>query len=333
MMLLDLLLLIGLAICVLGSARLWMRHVLPTAARMREPEVFIDVWLPISLALPFAALALATPNSVAGVGWAPVAAPIALALFIAPAMMLARPHQAENPALDERTERGRLIWSRNVAVGAGVVLLLLAASHTLTVWVGQCLFAIVATLMWLNVPHVQRGRGRVAGGAGESSGESNAGAHEADNAPNGSTLGLLALGALAGVLVAMLAPGWRWIGLACLCLLPAVVLAAAARRLPRGRALRLALWLGAFGPLLGIGVLSAARLVPQSLAMMFSPLSTPADGRIATGFGAYVPEAVLLVLLGAGATMLVSTSRRAGPALLLVLAIAGLTTFRILGGF
>ena len=33
------------------------------------------------------------------------------------------------------------------------LLLLLGAAHDLTVWTGQCTFAIAAVLLWMNTPH------------------------------------------------------------------------------------------------------------------------------------------------------------------------------------
>jgi hypothetical protein len=324
MMVIDLLLLAGLAICIIASAVLWMQRVLPALATFDEPEVYLDVWLPVALALPFTCLALITPTSVVGIGWAPVAAPIVLAAFIVPAVLLvgSGTHAEADP--DRHRESSRLAWARTAALGTGLVLLLLSASHTLTVWVGQCLFAGAATLMWINVPPGDpqpRGAGR--------SNEVGGSAEEPDDGPGLSTMGLLLLGFIAGGLAALLDPAWRWIGLSGLCLVPAVVLARAVVLLPRERALRLALWTATLGPLIGIGILSAIRLVPQSIAIIASPMTTPADGRIATGFGGHVPEAVLLILLAALVGQLSRVRRSTASGFLLVLGIAGLAIFRI----
>ena len=38
--------------------------------------------------------------------------------------------------------------------GSACLLLLLGAAHDLTIWIGQCVFAIAAVLVWINTPDV-----------------------------------------------------------------------------------------------------------------------------------------------------------------------------------
>jgi hypothetical protein len=226
-------------------------------------------------------------TTVRGAGWMMIGGPIAVAT-----LAMAASYVAVRPAALEERSGGSVRPMRRVAVhsiGAGAILLLLSAAHDLTLWAGQCAFAMGAVLLWMNTPdsHVDAGEPR------ESSSVRQAGV--------GMTIAL-ACAVGQGAASMMSGPGTAGISGAMMLAAAAMAVAAAARLAGPAHATRIGLWAATYGVLLGLGMLSIKRLVPSAWEVVETGETLPI-GRVVSGFGAYAYEAVALMMAGAGAVL------------------------------
>lgn len=305
------LLLLGQAACAAIGLRVLVRRVLPASSRAgRGSCIYADVWAPLAIVAPLIVMAGRAGPNVKLVGWLPLGAPacVGLAALGAALWSAARSPGPEGNAIGAGR---RLLASM---AGAGLLLVLLGGADELTVWTGQCSFAVAAVLLWMNTPAV--------GGT----------------VPDGQNLGgavalLLSLLCAGGQCVACLLVSGPWIAAsAAIATVYAIgVVAGGALTAGPGPALRVGGWAAALGTLLGIGGISLVHLMPQSFRVA-GGLQQTVDSRVAFGFGAFAFEGMLLLLLPAGVLALPRLGavglRRAGLGILLLA--AGLAIWRII---
>ena len=132
------------ALAVVGLQLL--RHTARTATGVGGgPNVIINVLAPLALVGPMVLLVGRIDGSVHGLGWIPIGGPVACGMFaLACALIVGN-------QFDQRTAALRPLLLATW-VSTGVVMLLVAATHELTISVGQCAFTLAAVILWLNTP-------------------------------------------------------------------------------------------------------------------------------------------------------------------------------------
>jgi hypothetical protein len=287
------------------------RRVLP-AAGAGDPALVADVLGPLAVVLPLLVPVLAVRANVAGAGWLPLGAPVVIATL------------AAGLALARRRGPGPVEWpgaALHLALaGTGVLLLMLGAAHDLTIWTGQAVFAVAAVVLWMNTP--------AAGRAEEEAVGTDAGA--------GGGLALTAAVACAagqGTAAALAGPSARGASATIALAYAVIAVAIALRRAGPALAVRITGWGAVLGTLLAIGTLSTAQVLPQAAAIV-AGRDVEVHVRVAHSFGAYVPEAVLLLALPAAlwlapglaarARRLVAATLLAVAGILLVVRLAGI---------
>ena len=269
-----------------------------------------DVWAPVAIVLPMMFFTARIHGDVAGAGWMPIGGPVvaavlALGLALCTAARSEPTHRAAGPV----TSIQFLIWG-----SVGVVLLLLGAAHDLTMWMGQCAFAIVAVLLWMNTPDAS---------------------HAEQLTPTqlragwGMTMALLC--ALAQGMATLYVPSAH-LNVSCGLVLGGVAmsLAAAARLAGADAVMRIGGWAMTYGFLAGLGAISLVRLTPQVIRAIQSGSADPVH-RIAYGFGAYSIEAIAAIAVAGGAAFLMRWRGRAALVigLAVIIAAACLAAWRI----
>ncbi len=303
----TILLLLAQAACALLGLGVLGLRVLPALAAGGNPggSVLPDVWVPLAIVGPMLVLTGAIGDSVEGIGWIPIAAPVCVGLVGVGAALAwsagARP--LEPPA--------RMLAT---AAGAGVVFLLLGAVDELAIWTGQCVFALAIVVLWINTPY----RGAVSGAPG------------GRGAPGAWSVLALLLAAGQGVCCLLAGDGAGPAGGAILVAYAGAATVLAAHRAGPDPAVRIAVWSAALGTLLGIGTLSFMHLAPRSFAIAIGQ-GTDVTMYVAHGFGAYAVEGLFLTLLPAVA--LGGRRLRGGPrralGLTVVAAAAALALWRL----
>jgi hypothetical protein len=262
------------------------RHVYPALGHVRQGELVADVWLPVSLVIPLLFLIGGVDGSVREAGWPALGGPVAVAVIgLALAAMIGR---GGIGVFGEEFADGESIGWRLAprltvaALIAGIILLLLAAAHVMTMWVGQCAFAIAAVMLWINTPEIGRGE------------------------PAQNSMQVRAGFAMVVVLMCSFAQGiaGRFAGddalllvVALMILHATVALGLAARQTSAGLCVRLGVWSASFGVLFALGLIALLAMVPRILATMFAQELPPHSMQIAAGFGAYAMEATVLMVL------------------------------------
>lgn len=278
------------------------RRVFPFIADLQEPESILDVWAPLAMVIPMMFFVGRVNVSVRGVGWIPLGGPATCGLIALGASMAACTRLSSD--LDWRNN-----WTwrlRCACTGTGVLLLMLGAAHNLTLWIGQCAFAIGALLMWMNSPEL-----RAEARSGMSTEQARAGV--------GMTVAML--GAIGQGAAALLAPReFAPISGALMIAGAAAVSAAAARSAGPGAAARIGGWAATYGVLLSLGLLSVMRLVPHAIETIRDNRTTMIKN-VASGFGAYGFEAMVMILLTAMVAAIMRwprlNRRRLGAALII----------------
>src|SRR5262245_54658529 len=130
----------GLAIVAIEQLR---HRVLPNLDRVAQPELMLEVWVPLALVLPLLFGISRVESNVRGAGWLAVGAPALCAIV---AVALAMVVSGRGAAGEGAGEHRRELFA---SAGAGVFLLLLSAANELSLLAGQCAFAIGAVLVWL----------------------------------------------------------------------------------------------------------------------------------------------------------------------------------------
>ncbi|MHC4948142.1 MAG: hypothetical protein ACYTG1_07755 [Planctomycetota bacterium] len=252
-----------------------VRHVLPGLARLAHAALLLDVWGPVALVLPMMFMAGRVDGSVRGPGWIAVGGPVVCGLVaLGGALAVGR---SPRPAV-----RAAVVWT-----GTGLVLLLLAAAHELTVWAGQCAFAAGAVILWMNTPDAKP--------AGDASRD------DEPSAPYTAMLVVLVC-ALGQGLAAFAAPAdLAAVSGALMVTQAAMAVTAAAVLAGPDAALRLGGWAAALGVIFALGVMSLCTVMPQVVRLFGAEGPVPVQ-RVAYGFGSYATEALGLALLAAAAT-------------------------------
>lgn len=284
----TLVLLIVQAVLAVVALHLLNRRVFPQLRFARHPELVADVWVPLAMVLPMVFLAGHVDSTVRGIGWVPIGGPICAGILAMGAAMVAS------------RGRGHIAppgWAALVCwAAAGLVLLMLGAAHDLTIWTGQCAFALAAVLLWMNTPVV----GHSSGGA----------VTEHSASAGGWWLALVLLCAIGQGVAGLLITGrWSAVSAAMMVAYAGAAGAGAAVLAAPGWAMRIGGWSAAVGMLLGIGLISLLELMPQALAVVLLP-QAGVRAQVAHGFGAYALEAVLLLLLPAAAVAAIRLPRR-----------------------
>jgi len=280
-------LMIGIQILAAAAALHMLRwHVYPVLGTVRHGELIVDVWLPLAIVIPLMFLIGGIDGKFSEAGWPAVAGPVfcgAGALAIAAIIGRGGIGVFGEELVDGDAIGWRLAPRLTVAaLIAGLVLLLLAAAHVMSMWVGHCAFAIAAVLLWINTP--------------ESGGDASSG-------------GALQMKSGFGMLVVMVcafAQGFagrlvgeadRWLVVVTMLAYAAGALMLAARLTTAGLCARLGAWSAIFGVLFALGVASLIALVPRVLATVADVELPPHSMQIAAGFGAFAPEATILLVL------------------------------------
>ncbi len=289
------------ALAVVGLQLL--RHGARTATGVGgDPNVIINVFAPLALVGPMVLLVGRIDGSVHGLGWIPIGGPVACGMFaLACALIVGNQFDQRITAL-----RPLLLatW-----VSTGVVMLLVAATHELTVSVGQCAFTLAAVILWLNTPQ------RAPAGAGP---------------PKASGSGTLwpalamACSLGQGVAALMIDPSLAGYSGALMVTYGAMGTAIFACVCGTTAALSVGGWATVYGVLFAMGFMSLRQLIPMAVQTVTGG-DTAALKHVAYGFGAYAPEAALTLALVAAAMSIGGMGRRpqriGGVTLLVVAAV------------
>ena len=262
----------------------------------------INVFAPLALVGPMVLLVGRIDGSVHGLGWVPIGGPIACGMFaLACALIVGN-------QLDQRITALRPLLLATW-VSTGVVMLLVTATHELTLSVGQCAFALAAVILWLNTPQ----------GASAGSGRAKVSGY-------GALWPALALACSLGQGVAalMIDPSLAGYSGALMVTYAAMSAAIFACVCGTTAALSVGGWATVYGVLFAMGIMSLRQLIPMTVQTVTGG-NTAALKHVAYGFGAYAPEAALMLTLGAAATSTKWMGRRPqriGGVILLVVAAA-----------
>ncbi len=321
----------------LGMVRLLARRIVPALGALRQPELVLDVWLPLTFVLPVIILAPGIEGSLRGggglvgevnelapawLGWSAGGAPVVIGmLIIATGWIAGRP--GIGPFGEEVAEGDSIGWRLGpriltVAVATGVLLLLLAAADVLSLWVGQMAFALAAVLLWINTPEHDQDRVQ-----DRDQGRDQRAKVTREQAAAGFAMMVTVLGSAGVGLLGRF--GGEWTGFTAIVLAATFAVVAAvlmARRWGGGLCMRAGLWAAGIGTLLGVGALSLGFLVPRSLMAIFGQASDPQPLLITFGMGTLAFEAVLLIVIsmvvGAWRQLPETLQRLAGGGLLVV---------------
>ncbi|MCI0630873.1 MAG: hypothetical protein L0Y44_09500 [Phycisphaerales bacterium] len=294
------------------------RHALPVVNNLQHPSLILDVWGPLSLVIPmvlFVARLDSVQWTMRGIGWMIIGGPIVCGLIaLGLSMIGARSLQARaqqgapsepsaapgSPLAFVDPLPRRLILS---IAGAGFLLLLLAAAHDLTLWMGQCIFAIAAVLLWVNTPELIAPGSRPLADQRPTRAELRAGIAMT-----------IAVACSVGQAVASLATPNQLVPIsgAIIIATAAMVLAYTVVLAGTPATLRLGLWSASLGVLFGLGAISIAHVVPEAWRIIRTGESMPLD-RIATGFGNYALEAFVLLAMAGGAAAITRPGFRLNP--------------------
>ncbi|MHC5028356.1 MAG: hypothetical protein ACYTGR_16515 [Planctomycetota bacterium] len=257
-----------------------LRHgVLPGLAQMRHPALMLDIWGPMMLVLPLLGLAVTTPATIGAGGWIGLGGPVVVAWLGLATGLLAARSRVEIPPVSTVA-----LWT-----AAGAILLLLGATHEMAVWMGQCSFAAAAVMLWIFSP--------LAPDRATSTSTSIAGrrAGLALFAAVGGAVGQAAIAASlppeAKPIAGALAIGTATVGLALI-----------AAQAGASSAIRVGGWIGTYGVLMGLGVISLAHVIPQlgriaASAIAGDPAPLDVSTAVARGFGSVAAEATALIVL------------------------------------
>ena len=113
-----------------------------------NPALLITVIAPLVLVGPMVFLIGRIDNSVLGFGWIPIGGPVACSMFALASALIVGGQLRQRIAAPGPLLLGT--W-----LSTGVVLLLIASVHELTVVVGQFAFVLAAVILWLNTPQAE----------------------------------------------------------------------------------------------------------------------------------------------------------------------------------
>jgi len=293
--------------CGALAVRTFARSIAPMLAVMRSPGMIVDALAPLGLMVPMLGACWRMNWDVRGAGWLPIGGPIVCGLL---AMGCAAVASARVPGSISRLAApfiAVMSWTC-----AGALLLLLGAAHDMTIWLGQCTFVAGATLLWINSPAMPSGT-----------------ANESDVRASGGATVILLCGIVQAVATAMLPAVWLRIAGGIMLAQATVALALVALLASPELALRLGGWAATYGLLLGLGAISLRHLLPRAVAALQGDRGPP-PSRVAFGFGHYVIEATILLVLGA---LALAIDRVSAPRLRLIIGMLLIAAGALLAGW
>lgn len=262
------------------------RHVYPALGHVKQGELVVDVWLPLALVIPLLLLIGGVDGSVRDFGWPALGGPVMCGVIgLSLAALIGR---GGIGVLGEEFAEGETIGWRLAprmtiaALIAGLVLLLLGATHVMTMWVGQCTFAIAAVMLWINTPEVGR----------ESPVQNPLHARAG--------FAMVAVVSFAfgqGIAGRLVGEPERWLVVIMMLSYAAMALGLAARQTSAGLCVRLGVWSASFGVLFSLGAIALLAMLPRILATVAAVELPPHSMDIASGFGAFALEATLLMVI------------------------------------
>lgn len=268
------------------ALHLLSRQVYPALGQVRHGELIVDVWLPLALVIPLLFMVAGVDGSIRQVGWPVLGGPVMCGVIgLALAAMIGR--RGIGVFGEEFVDGEAIGWRlapRLTVAGliAGLVLLLLGGAHVMSMWVGQCAFAVAAVLLWINTPEVSRG----------------ASAQSSTQARAGFAMVVVLLCAFAqGGTGRLAGEEYRWLVVLLMLSFAAIALGSAARQASAGLSARIGIWSASFGVLFALGVMALLAMLPRLLATMARVELPPHSTDIASGFGALAMEATLLLVL------------------------------------
>jgi len=278
--LVDLITLSAQAAAAIIAIELMRRWILPALPVLHHPELVLDVWGPVALALPLIIVAGRVEMSVStsAAGWAVIGGPAGIAMLtLAICLMIGR-------AKSDPTRRQLILWSTT-----GLVLFLLTAAGTLTIWVGQCCFAAGAVSLWINTPMSP---------ATVTNGPTTPLADSQRGRAGVGLLIVLGLAVVQGVAGVIVSEPMRPVGLVIIVVTASLVIAIAAFRGGPDSGRRLGMWAAAYAALFAVGVLSLRVMLPHSLRVVLGS-DGPPPLEVAMGFGRWALDALILLLMPA----------------------------------
>jgi hypothetical protein len=276
------LLLAAQAIFAVFGLRQLARNVLPELPRMRNSQLILDIWAPLAGVGPMLFLIGRASTSVSGPGWLALDGPLLCAIIgVGLAMTRAGAMRRVDVVEDSSTS---LNCAGIAAIGAGLLILLLGAAHDMTIWVGQCAFAIGAVLLWINTPldaeHTAHG----------------ATTHANDKRAGLGMAAMVSCSLVQGhIMMNMLGP-LTTISEIMAIMYALLALAFIARVTGPRACARVGLWSAALGVFFGLGLISLSSMIPEALRILRFGHGQPLN-KIASGFGMLAPEAAGVIVV------------------------------------
>lgn len=319
------------ALTIIGVEQM-RRTVLGAVNQLPQPEFVLDLWGPLAVVVPMLFLVGQVGFTVRGVGWMPIGAPIIAAVLALGAAMVTG--DSLKYISDWRTPA--MLRMLVACAGIGLVLLMLGTAHDLTLWMGQCAFAVAAVLMWINTPETPETpepptevSPKV---SPDSGGPSSVPLITRSQARAGAGITIAIACAIGQGLITMWLPSaYAPLSGAMMLAGAALILAAAAPLAGPDAAMRIGGWAAAYGVLFGLGLLAIVHLLPEAMRLWHDPRA-PVFTRIANGFGEYSIEGLallLFVIMGIVHQWLESRTRRT-LGVLLIIATAALAGWRLM---
>ena len=295
------LLFVQAALAVIGLRFLWHGARRLTSSG-NDPTPMITVVAPLVLVGPMVLLVGRIENSVLGFGWIPIGGPVACGVFALACALIV------GAQLDQRIAAPRPLLL-GIWLSTGIVLLLVAAIHELTVAVGQVAFALAAVILWLNSPQsVPDGFARI----------------KVSSFGNLGLAAALTCSLVHGFVALMIDPNLAGVSGAVMITYAAMGAAIVACVCGSSAAISVGGWANIYGVLFVLGLLSLRQLIPMTVATVTGG-DTAVLKRVAYGFGAYALEAAFMLAIVAGAVFTGRLERRVeriGGVVLLIIAAA-----------
>jgi hypothetical protein len=271
-----------------------------------------DVLLPVAVVLPLLTHAIvspdtAEPGTVPRVAWLGIGGPVYCGVLSAFMFAIAGATRNGRPADGVSARLPGSLYLRwiGAASATGLVFVLLAANDHLMPFVGQCALPIVAVIMWMNAPDAPRREDATGPRRGEPDGLN------ADDAARASASGGPVLILAAVQLGAAIMAGYEWrTYTGAIALMWAVsAVGVIHRRHGSASGFRVGTWAAVYGPLLALTAMAITAASEQILGLWRGEPVAPIS-RIATGFGRYGIEAIVLLMLPIVAHGLLTLSPR-----------------------
>lgn len=292
-------LLVVQALIALLGLRWWRQAVLPSLPAVKHPELILDVWGPIALIMPLLFAVRWVGHTVEGAGWLPIGAPILCGGAAAAMALIVGDRRAYADRFDDESHLPLQLLAASVV--AGLALLLLGAAHTMSVWIGQCAFALAAIILWINTPDLDHAQHRAA-------------PTDAQHIASMGMLLFLLCSIGQGLVSWSLPPDMRPWSAILLVASPIAALALTAWHAGQVACVRLGIWAATLGVFFSLGLLALSHMMPRVLRVFAADID-PVPSVVARGFGAYALESTLLLVLAVAVMAALRLPRGAQAAL------------------